>query len=37
MKEVKLTIPNEWSDITIGTYQEYVEIQERKGSEKNKV
>ena len=37
MKEVKLTIPNEWSDITIGTYQKYVEIQEGKGSEKNKV
>ena len=37
MKEVKLTKPNEWSDITIGTYQKYVEIQEGKGSEKNKV
>jgi hypothetical protein len=37
MKEVKLTIPNEWSDITIGIYQEYVKIQESKGSEKNKV
>ena len=37
MKEVKLTIPNEWSDITIGIYQEYVKIQEGKGSEKNKV
>ena len=37
MKEVKLTIPNEWSDITIGIYQEYVKIQEGKASEKNKV
>ena len=37
MKEVKLTIPNEWSDITIGIYQQYVKIQESKGSEKNKV
>ena len=37
MKEVKLTIPDNWSDITIGTYQEYVKIQEGKGSEKNKV
>ena len=37
MKEVKLTIPNEWSDITIGIYQEYVKIQESKASEKNKV
>ena len=37
MKEVKLTIPSEWCDITIGTYQEYVKIQEGKGSEKNKV
>ena len=37
MKEVKLTIPDKWSDITIETYQKYVEIQENKGSEKNKV
>ena len=37
MKEVKLRIPNEWSDITIGIYQEYVKIQESKSSEKNKV
>jgi len=37
MKEVKLTIPDRWSDITIQTYQKYVEIQEGKGSEKNKV
>ena len=37
MKEVKLTIPDKWSDITIETYQKYVEIQQGKGSEKNKV
>ena len=37
MKEVKLTIPDKWSDITIGTYQKYVKIQDSKGSEKNKV
>ncbi len=37
MKEVKLTIPDNWSDITVGTYQKYVEIQEGKGSEKNKI
>ena len=37
MKEVKLTIPDNWSDITIETYQKYVEIQESKGSEKKKV
>jgi len=37
MKEVKLTIPNEWSDITIGIYQEYVKIQQGKSNEKNKV
>ena len=37
MKEVKLSIPSEWCDITIVTYQEYVKIQESKGSEKNKV
>jgi hypothetical protein len=36
MKEVKLTIPDKWNDITIETYQKYVEIQEGKGSEKNK-
>ena len=32
MKEVKLSIPSEWSDITIETYQKYVKIQEAKGS-----
>tara|TARA_R100001463_G_scaffold20837_3_gene50563 strand:- start:7078 stop:7659 length:582 start_codon:yes stop_codon:yes gene_type:complete len=37
MKEVKLTIPDNWSDITIDTYQKYVKIQEGKGSEKNKI
>jgi len=37
MKEVKLTIPDKWSDITIGTYQKYVKIQNGKGSEKNKI
>ncbi len=37
MNEVKLTIPDNWSDITIDTYQKYVKIQEGKGSEKNKI
>ena len=37
MKEIRLTIPDTWSDITIGTYQEYVKIQQGKGSEKNKI
>ena len=37
MKEVKLTIPDKWSDITIGTYQKYVKIQECKGTDKTKV
>tara|TARA_R100000781_G_scaffold37026_3_gene26232 strand:+ start:938 stop:1525 length:588 start_codon:yes stop_codon:yes gene_type:complete len=37
MKEVKLTIPDNWNDITISTYQKYVDIQEGKGTEKNKV
>ena len=37
MKEVKLSIPSEWCDITIGTYQEYVKIQQSESSEKNKV
>ena len=36
MKEVKLSIPSEWSDITIETYQKYVKIQEGKGSDQNK-
>ena len=37
MKEVKLTIPDNWSDVTIDTYQKYVKIQEGKGSDKNKM
>jgi hypothetical protein len=37
MKEVKLTIPDNWADITIDIYQKYVKIQEGKGSEKNKI
>ena len=37
MKEVKLTIPDNWNDITIGTYQKYVKIQESKDGEKNKI
>ena len=37
MNEVKLTIPNKWSDITIGTYQQYVKLQESKAREKNKI
>ena len=37
MEQVKLIIPNQWNDITIETYQKYVDIQEGKGSEKNKV
>ena len=37
MKQVKLRIPTEWSDITIGTYQKYVDIQLGKGSEKKRL
>ena len=37
MKEVKLTIPDNWNGITIDIYQRYVKIQEGKGTEKNKV
>jgi hypothetical protein len=37
MKEVKLTIPDRWSDITIETYQKYVEIQESKDNDKKKI
>ena len=36
MKEVKLIIPSEWSDITIEKYQKYVELQEGKGGAKTK-
>ena len=37
MKEIKLIIPDNWKDITIGTYQKYVKIQEGKGTDKTKV
>ncbi len=37
MKEVKLTIPENWNEIDIETYQKYVNIQQSKGSEKNKI
>ena len=37
MKEVKLKIPTEWSDITVETYQKYVKLQESKISEKKLV
>ncbi len=36
MKEIKLSIPSEWKDITIQTYQKYVELQEGKGGAKTK-
>jgi len=35
--EVKLIIPEEWTDISIETYQKYLKIQNGKGSEKNKI
>ena len=34
MKQVTLTIPDNWDDITIGMYQKYVKIQDGKGSER---
>ena len=37
MKEVKLIIPDRWSDITIETYQKYVEIQESRDNDKKKM
>ena len=37
MTEIKLIIPENWSDINIQTYQKYVDIQEGKGSDKNKI
>ena len=37
MNEVKLIIPNSWSDITISTYQKYLKIQEGKLSDKKKI
>jgi len=30
VKEIKLTIPTEWKDITIGMYQKFTELQEKK-------
>ena len=35
--EVKLIIPDTWSDITIETYQKYYKLQNGKLSEKNKI
>ena len=37
MEQVNLIIPDNWNDINIETYQKYVDIQEGKGSEKNKI
>ena len=37
MQQVKLIIPENWNDINIETYQKYIDIQEGKGSEKNKI
>ena len=37
MEQVKLIIPNNWNDINIATYQQYILIQDSKGSDKNKV
>ena len=37
MEQVKLIIPDNWNDITIETYQKYIDSQEGKGTEKNKV
>ena len=37
MNEVKLVIPNEWRDITIGVYQKYLGIQESAKSDKKRV
>ena len=37
MNEVKLTIPDNWTDITIGEYQKYIEIQDSILSDKKKV
>jgi hypothetical protein len=34
--KVDLIIPDKWEDITIGTYQQYIKIQEGKFSEKSK-
>ena len=37
MTEVKLTIPENWTDITIGEYQEYIKIQDSNQSDKKKI
>ena len=37
MRKVKLLIPTDWSDITVGMYQQYIQIQQSKESDKVKV
>tara|TARA_B100001094_G_scaffold7119_1_gene6380 strand:- start:22620 stop:23210 length:591 start_codon:yes stop_codon:yes gene_type:complete len=37
MKEVKLTIPNKWEDITISVYQKYIKVQGSKIDERKKI
>jgi hypothetical protein len=36
-EEIKLTIPTEWNDISIGMYQEFVAINKKKMSEEEKI
>ena len=36
MKEVRLTIPNKWEDITITVYQKYIKLQESKIDDRKK-
>ena len=37
MKQIKLTVPNNWNDITIKDYQQFMVIMDSKKSEKQKM
>ena len=37
MKQIKLTVPNNWNDITVKQYQELIKILDSKKNEKQKI
>lgn len=37
MKQIKLTVPNNWNDITVKQYQELIKILDSKKKEKQKI
>lgn len=36
MKQIKLTVPDNWNDITVKQYQEFIKIVESDGKDKDK-